>query len=87
MKTYVINVHTTFTLDMEIPANSAEEALKAAEAKFYHVEHYGNIFDANFQVYTVQDEEGNDITQKEKILRKYLDDEGIYDENGELLEE
>lgn len=87
MKTYVINVHTTFTLDMEIPANSATEALKAAEDRFQHVEHYGNIFDANFQVYSVQDEAGNDITHKEKILHKSLDEEGIYDEDDYLLEE
>ena len=58
MKTYTINVITTFTLDIEVPADSADEALKAAKKRYENKDHYGNILDVDFQVYSVQDENG-----------------------------
>lgn len=64
MKNYTVNVLTTFTLDLDVTAESVKDALEQAKNRYENIDNYGNILDVDFKAY-LTDEHGNLTEQKE----------------------
>lgn len=64
MKTYNVNVLTTFTLDLDVTAESVKDALEQAKNRYENIDNYGNILDVDIKAY-LMDKYGNLVEQKE----------------------
>lgn len=64
MRTYNVNVLTTFTLDLDVTAESVKDALEQAKNRYENIDNYGNILDVDIKAY-LMDKYGNLVEQKE----------------------